>query len=587
MRGTWLSANHYWQLNLICATVASFILYTMPAAGGWPLLLFLLPSLGHFVATGRWPNRRTPLDWFLLLFLITALGGIWAAYNRPAALAAFWLLLGAVLLCYAVAQQPAEALLSLLSLLTIVAGLLALFFLLSHNWDNVPASVAVLDRLALAWLRIRPSLPLSEAPDAAEGIMVLLLPLAVARALIARHAADTVWLIIATVAALLVGLGLLFTTSLGAWAALLAAGLVAILWQREGNRPLLLLAAFLLLLTTLLLVSWPAGARSLTATLPGESIQGRLALANGARALIGDFLFTGGGLGAFPGLYSRYILLLPVPFVSHSRNLWLDVALGQGVMGLLAMLGVMAICLFLLAQPEKIEQSVVRRLLGTAIVASLIAMMVHGLADDPFYSDHGALFLFFVPGLVLALRQEYLAWLARRCDYWLPRLLALGIVVFLLGLAFYRPLAASFKANLVAVAMARIELAAWPDLEWHDSSQLPALASVEDQLQAALATASGLRSAQQRLGMLAMLRFDYEVAIRHLVVARQLDPDHRGVQKALGYSYVWVGDFARADPLLADLPEAEAEMATYSWWWETQGQPTLARLAADYIESRE
>ena len=53
--------------------------------------------------------------------------------------------------------------------------------------------------------------------------------------------------------------------------------------------------------------------------------------------LAGDFPFTGGGLGAFSGLYSTYILVIFVPLFTYSHNFFLDVAVEQGWFGLAAL----------------------------------------------------------------------------------------------------------------------------------------------------------------------------------------------------------------------------------------------------------
>jgi hypothetical protein len=51
----------------------------------------------------------------------------------------------------------------------------------------------------------------------------------------------------------------------------------------------------------------------------------------------------------------------------------------------------------------------------------------------------------------------------------------------------------------------------------------------------------------------------------------------------LAYTEVWLGDYAAAQPLLAQLPEARSEMDVYAWWWTTQGRPELATRAAEML----
>ena len=75
--------------------------------GWWPLLIALLPWPARLL-NGRFPLSRTPYDWLVLLFLIIAFVGTWTAYNHHAAWSKFWLIVGAVLLFYALAAQPPE-----------------------------------------------------------------------------------------------------------------------------------------------------------------------------------------------------------------------------------------------------------------------------------------------------------------------------------------------------------------------------------------------------------------------------------------------------------------------------------------------
>ena len=56
-------------------------------------------------------------------------------------------------------------------------------------------------------------------------------------------------------------------------------------------------------------------------------------------------------------------------------------------------------------------------------------------------------------------------------------------------------------------------------------------------------------------------------------------PKHRGIIKALGYSYAWTGDVFNAAKELEKIPEASYELSTYSWWWQTQGRDDLADFA--------
>jgi thioredoxin-like negative regulator of GroEL len=76
---------------------------------------------------------------------------------------------------------------------------------------------------------------------------------------------------------------------------------------------------------------------------------------------------------------------------------------------------------------------------------------------------------------------------------------------------------------------------------------------------------------------------DFGAAATHLEAAYQSDKSDRGVNKALGYDYVWQGQLDRALPLLAAIPEARDELNVYTWWWGTQGRDDLAERAAQTV----
>ena len=96
---TWKSFAYF---NLFFAMMAAALWYLFPQLMAWPLLLGVVPWLFRFAHEGRW-RWRTPFDWPLLLFLLTAAVSIWAAYDKEIAWAKFWTIVAGVLLFYAFA----------------------------------------------------------------------------------------------------------------------------------------------------------------------------------------------------------------------------------------------------------------------------------------------------------------------------------------------------------------------------------------------------------------------------------------------------------------------------------------------------
>jgi len=165
-----------------------------------------------------------------------------------------------------------------------------------------------------------------------------------------------------------------------------------------------------------------------------------------------------------------------------------------------------------------------------------------------------------------------------RVAFWLVAGLLLAVAVSLLV---YGPkrLAASWMANLGAVQMAQVQLSHFPNNEWQGSQDLARLAPAQEWLERAVRLDPSNRTANHRLGLIALQREDFAGAIRYLQVALDQDPAHRGVIKNLGYAYAWAGQYEQAQTLLAQIPEAKQELRTYVWWWQAQGRADLAQYA--------
>ena len=79
---------------------------------------------------------------------------------------------------------------------------------------------------------------------------------------------------------------------------------------------------------------------ALPAFFPWNTIDGsaasRLTLWQDAVTLVQEYWFTGSGLQSTAMVLSSYIYLLHVPYLAHGHNLYLQLALEQGVPALLA-----------------------------------------------------------------------------------------------------------------------------------------------------------------------------------------------------------------------------------------------------------
>lgn len=590
-------------IELVSVSIAAMIWALDPRAGAWPLLVLLLPWILYPVA-GRFPLRRTPLDLPLALFLLTAGLAIWAAYDPDAARGKFWLLLASLFLFQAIVKQP-------LSNYGMMAGLLLLwgvfyggFFMLGHDWRAQPADLEAISRMGLRWMEIRPALPVATIhPNIAGGVLAAVAPISVAALLYALHRGRTL-------TSMFFGLGLItsafllfMTSSRAAWLALAVALGGWFLWSvlrralPEGGRHARWIMAGLLVFVVLaglaLFLIAPGRVMIALNQLPGPaSARSRLEVFQDSLHLAGDYLMLGGGLNAFPGLYSEYILVIPHLFLGYAHNLFLDVLIEQGVIGLIAFLGIIVGSLWLLI--ARIWQGESRSLRVSltrwAALCGLGVLVLHGMLDDPLYGMGGTPLLFALPALAVAIAspgEDRTARAAEPTDTparsrawgWL------GVIAGLAALAFVtrHPLGALWQANVGAAEMARITLADWPTGVWDEGKDAARLTRPEARFQAALDALPENRTAHHRLGLLAMFRQEYETAAVHLERAYERDPNHRGIQKSLGYTYVWLGNYDQALPLLEPIPEIRQELEVYSWWWETQGRSDLAARAAEMV----
>ena len=221
-----LSANQSnWipYIDLICTGLAALLWLAWPQWGVWLLILALVPWLLRWRQTGQL-SATTSLTAPLGLFMITAVMGLWAAYNPTAAWAKFWVLVAAIFLFFTIANQPAINLWFIAKLLSLFTVLVAVYFLLTHDWQAEPTYMSLLDGLAERWMGIRPFLktpPLH--PNQAAGFIVVFAPLVIAVGWRGWRTRSILGWGITAIVATLILFALLLTGSRGAWLALIVA----------------------------------------------------------------------------------------------------------------------------------------------------------------------------------------------------------------------------------------------------------------------------------------------------------------------------------------------------------------------------
>jgi len=588
--------GYFW---LGCSLVSALVWAIFPSAGGWPLLAAGLPWVAQTLS-GRWKFRPSWYDLAIAIFVLTAALGVWASYDPIAAWVKFWRILAAVQLFYAIARQPASHLQGLAWIFSGVSGAVATYFLFSYNWTHYPVRLWKVNSLGEAWMQFRPELglPILNA-DVAGTTIAMLLPLNLAVGLAAWASGNKKALTGAVALGTLSGLGLFLAVERGAWFGL-AAGLALWGWRwvcraiasrfRLPEWPVFFGAILVALLAGLILVRFPPDflAYPIGRLTANDRIEGLINNLN----LMSAYPWIGGGLAAFSGLYSRYILGIHYVFIENSHNLYLSIGIEQGWFGLASFLALWAISLFHLRTAEAPTERF-DSLLRWSLITGYTTVLLHALTEDAFHAEIGMVGLFILPGFALAFIHSVppsplalpgwlTAWMARRATKkWIGIAFAAGV----LGLVMLntQSLVSSWYANLGAVKMAQVHLAGWPEQRLDSDQFLIAVEPCEKFLEQAVTWNLDNPIAHYRAGLVDLERRDFQAASQHLERAYAIRPSHCGIKKALGYTRLWLNDLDGAQPLLETVPEAIKELGSYAHWWKTQNRLDLSNQAREML----
>ena len=309
----------------------------------------------------------------------------------------------------------------------------------------------------------------------------------------------------------------------------------------------------------------------------------RLTLYRNSLFLVRDYAFTGIGLGdTFAMIYSRYSLLIRVPFLTYAHSLPLSVWLNQGLLGLIS-LGGMVVAFYLFVA------YVMRHALPSGLFhgawLGVTATLIHGLTDARQYTESPWVMplLFVMIGLTvafgrIALKDERVMTQHRfgRYALWVvAAIVVIGVVAFLQR----DLLAAAWDTNQGALVETRGELA--PDL--NDGQRNTFYNEAQSWYTNALDADPNYAPANRRLGNLFVTRGNYAAAVPLLETAYLTEPANPAAVKGLGLAYVWVGRTADAAQILSELPpDADMENELYTWGYyrhDEQHQPLLAAYA--------
>jgi len=571
-----------------------------------------------FLSIPGQPGRKVFFFGPLIFFVASAFVGMWASYDRMLSLPTLLTLLGSVALFFAVANMLAWYR-QVSGVLVIAATLLALYFVGQYDHLNYQDEVGMLARLGRLTGSLMPSLVFFKPhPNAIATFLEG--PFLLSLALIWRARRRTRWAWGA--AAAIIAYALLISGSRGAWGGLVIAIVIWLMLQFPG-RAIQMAGAGLGLATGLLVGSYivirlaSPDQHILILGSILEAAHSRLVLYQNSLHLLGDYPFTGVGLGgAFALVYSRYQLLISVPFLYYAHNLFLSVWLGQGVLGLAALLWLLIEFYGLVIGVERVGRQgdretrrqgdserkvtlspcpLVPLSFFRAAWLGATATFIHGLIDSAQFSGaHWTMpALFVLLGLTVAiggpaLREDEGQKLNETVMDggvgWRRGQLIVAIVGLIGALAlFWWAATGVWHANLGAVYQT------WADLspEYSEIERESLRGGAVTYFERVLQMNPAQPAANRRLGMIALEEHNFDKAVSYLERAYSQEPNNQATLKTLGYASLWTGRLDRAEFLFSQLDFQSRlvdELNYWRWWWNTQERQDLSEYADEMLQ---
>lgn len=212
------------------------------------------------------------------------------------------------------------------------------------------------------------------------GALVMLLPIALALFILGKGSPPERGLASIAFCAMLAVL--LLTQSRSGWFASIVSMAVVLLfrWRRLAwsFSAILAVIVVLFILSPTLRQHLDAGLSSVGSV---AGIDQRLEIWARALYLVQDFSFTGAGMGLFQQVTARFYPLVISPSdIPHAHNLFLQIAVDLGIPGLIAWLGILTNVIIACVVSTRSTLPLVRAI-GAGLLASNVALCVHGLTD--------------------------------------------------------------------------------------------------------------------------------------------------------------------------------------------------------------
>ena len=538
-----------------------------------------------------------PITFFVLLFGFSAYLGTTTTYDSALigdSLLAVIVSVGLYLVAAYLIRTRYIARYTSLILMEVCVGF-ALLFVSQFRYQDYPEMPGFIQTLGNA-TSFLPDLSLGYLhPNAVATVLEVVFPMAVAFTFARRRAAN--WVVGGAMMLILL-YAIFLTYSRGAFVGLAGALFVlgvAFILSRLPHLPRFATwaaAGFGVIIAIMVVVALFNLNPAQPLPILNRAVDPRLTLYHNSLYVARDYAFTGIGMGnTFAKVYSRYSLLILPLFISYPSNLLLSVWLNQGLLGLVAFLGlIVTYYRYVTHIIRHAKPSIMFHGLWLGVTASL----VHGLFDARQYTESPMVMpvLFIAIGLTIAYGQVALKeegvwlsirhWLRQGLLFYAAPILIVGMIAFL---ALQTWLTAAWYTNQGAQDETRADFAS----NLTDPQRQLLADSAANWYSKALETSPAYAPANRRLGNLHVAHDEYEAAVPLLEQAYAAEPTNPAAIKGLGLAYVWVGRTQDAAQVLKRLPNVD-DMANelYTWGYfrssEEQHKPLLAAYAWETAE---
>ena len=372
---------------------------------GWLVLVFLLYAL----ANGRLPGH-TPADFPLYILLLLIPLNLWATPDLAVTLPRTYALIANLAIFWAIAAQRESRWLplsgwALFAVSLIISGIT----LLGTNFAGTKIPIigqTVFSAIPQLWQPFWNTVGMN--PNLSGGLLALFWPPAFI--FFIKGPGWKLRLAGGAITAILT-IMLLLTQSRGALLGILIATIIMTLilnWR--------FLFLWLLLGAAAVIALWQLVPNFATAALLDSSgggattLAGRLEIWSRAIYMIQDFPFTGVGQGMVePVIDILYPLFLISPDAAfqHAHNIYLQTAAEMGLPALIATLAFYLLLIFLPLKQLRQHPSALAASLALGLLGAVIVYLVHGLVEVIVYAPRGAIIVWGLFGLLVAVTTSH------------------------------------------------------------------------------------------------------------------------------------------------------------------------------------